>query len=284
MDKLGIVGRGAWARNITNTLDAIGGVRWITNPKPSDPLDAVIIANKSCDHVRAAVPFLQTGCPCFIEKPAATSLADIVRLGTVARMADTCLFVGHLHLFNPACQVFLDHVSEIGELFRIEGVFANNKPRDDVSVIWDWLPHPLSIAPQIFGSRSRAASARALDHPERPFTVEAQVWFGDQTFDMRASWQAPKPETRITATGEQGQLIFDDRADQKVILLQKGKAVHPPYPATPPLHAELQAFLDTLRGISPNPSPLAKALPVIQALDAIERSCLQHGETVQITR
>ena len=283
MIRLGIIGRGAWARNITNTLNAIGAVSWVTAPSPSDPLDAVIIANKSRDHVATALPFLRAGRPCFIEKPVAASLAEFTSLQQVVAETGSRVFVGHLHLFNPAVQVFLVQLPRIGAIRSAEALFGNAKPRSDVSVIWDWLPHPLYLAAKIFGAPPKALTAKSPDRQSPPFEVEAEVTYGDVSFDMRASWTAPESVMRIAVTGDHGQLVFDDKSVSKVKLLLGDQSLHPEYPDTPPLLVELQAFLGMVEGRIPNTSQLEDAAQVIQVLDAIERSCELGGERIQIS-
>lgn len=279
---LGLIGRGAWARIIGATLDSLPELRWVSLSGPGVSVDGVIIANRSKDHVSSALPFVKTGVPCFVEKPVATSLEDFLRLKAAAVDAGSHVFAGHLHRFNPAAGAFCAALSEIGEVQSATAFCANGKPRDDTSVIWDWLPHPLSLAAQIFGTPADRATARSLEGGARPLRVAAQLSYEGRVFDLEASWVSPEPAFRIIATGTKGCLILDDKAAQKVTLMRDGESVALAYDPELPLTRELRAFVDLIRGVRDNPSPLYAAEDVLRSLDAIERSAAAEGAPVAI--
>lgn len=282
MVTLGLVGQGAWARIIGATLDSLPEMRWVPLTGPGALVDGVIIANRSKDHVSSALPFVKAGVPCFIEKPLATSLEDFLRLKAVADAAGGHVFAGHLHLFNPAAEAFFSGLPSIGPIQSATAFCANGKPRDDTSVIWDWLPHPLALAVRIFGARAERATALSLEGGARPLRVAAQLSYEGRPFDLEASWISQEPAFRITATGAGGRLIFDDKAEQKVTLIRDGNCVALNYDDERPLARELRAFVELVRGLRNNPSPLDAAEDVLRSLDAIERSAAADGAPVAI--
>ena len=279
MVRLGLVGRGAWSRNIAATLDAIEGVAWepVVLPGLARGLDGVIIANKSRDHADTAIALLRAGIPCLIEKPVATSLADFERIREASRNCGVPAFAGHIHLFNPACETFLAQIPRLGRINLVHGAFANNRARDDVSVIWDWFPHPLSIAGRIFKSPPTSVTATSLDGEERPLAAQASVTYGDIDFEMTASWLSDEPRMEITVEGEAGSVTFNDKAERKVSLKIDQEISYPAYSADPPLLRELCAFTNVVRGEISNPSSLGEAEDVMVCLDAIERSIGAKG-------
>lgn len=279
---LGLIGRGAWARIIGATLDGLPELRWVPLSGPGVFVDGVIIANRSKDHVSSALPFVEAGVPCFIEKPVATSLEDFLRLKAAADTSGSHVFAGHLHRFNPAAETFCAALPEIGEVQLATAFCANGKPRDDTSVIWDWLPHPLSLAARIFGTPADRATARSLEGGARPLRVAAQLSYEGRVFDLEASWVSPEPAFRIIATGTKGRLILDDKAAQKVTLMRDGDSVALAYDPELPLTRELRAFVDLIRGVRDNPSPLDAAEDVLRSLDAIERSAVAGGAPLAI--
>ncbi|ATF17279.1 putative dehydrogenase [Phaeobacter gallaeciensis] len=279
---LGLVGRGAWARNISATLDTLPDVDWVPVTHPEPMIDGVIIANKSQDHVSSVLPFVEAGVPCFVEKPLATRLEDFLRLEVAAEAAGGAVFAGHLHRFNPAAEAFCAALSQIGSIQSVRAYCANNNPRDDTSVIWDWLPHPLSMARQIFGSPADQARAYSLRGRDRPLHVIAQLLYQGRRFDLEASWLASSPAFRLIAEGRDGRLIFDDKAAYKVLLFQEGVCQPLTYEDELPLSRELRAFVDMIRGVSRNASPLSAAKDVMHSLDAISRSARRMGEPVAI--
>lgn len=282
MVTLGLIGRGAWARIIGATLDTLPDTRWVPLSGPGVFVDGVIIANRSKDHVSSALPFVEAGVACFIEKPLATSIEDFLRLKAAAAAAGGHVFAGHLHRFNPAAEAFCAALPEIGPIQSATAFCANGKPRDDTSVIWDWLPHPLSLAAQIFGTPAERATARSLEGGARPFRVAAQLSYQGRPFDLEASWVSPVPAFRIVATGTKGRLILDDKASHKVTFMRDGNSVAVAHDLELPLTRELRAFVDLIRGVRDNPSPLYAAEEVLRSLDAIERSAAAEGAPVEI--
>lgn len=282
MVRLGLIGRGAWARAIGATLDDLPDVTWTPVSGVVPEVDGVIIANRSKDHVASALPFVEAGVPCFVEKPVATCLEDFLRLKAAANASDAVVFAGHLHRFNPAAEAFCAALPQIGPLHSATALCANGKPRDDTSVIWDWLPHPLSLADRLFGAPAGEVTARSLDEETRPHHVAATLSYQGRSFELEASWRAPTPSFRITATGPNGQLIFDDKTDHKVMLKLAQTTTPVPFTPEPPLTRELRAFADLIARGGENPSPLSHAEEVIRSLAAIDRSVQKGGEVVRL--
>ncbi len=70
------------------------------NDLPED-LDAATIVVPTSAHARVAVPLLERGVPCLVEKPLASSLAEADRLLAAAEKGGVCLAVGHVERFQP---------------------------------------------------------------------------------------------------------------------------------------------------------------------------------------
>ncbi|MFV1465920.1 MULTISPECIES: Gfo/Idh/MocA family protein [unclassified Phaeobacter] len=264
------------------TLDSLPDVNWLPITDPGPPVDGVVIANRSMDHVTSALPFVAAGVPCFVEKPLATCLADFVELKAAADAANCPVFAGHLHRFNPAAEVFCATLSQIGPVQSASAYCANNKPRDDTSVIWDWLPHPLSLARQIFTSPADHARANSLHGGNRPQHVRAELSYQGRKFTLEASWRASTPAFRIIAKGRDATLIFDDKAEEKVVLTREGTSTPLAYGQEPPLTRELRAFVDMIGGRRENASSLSAAEDVMRSLDAVARSVSERGARVAI--
>ena len=281
MVTLGLIGRGAWARVIGATLDRLDGVAWTSLSGPGVAVDGVLIANKSRDHLASALPFVEAGVPCFIEKPLATCLEDFLRLKAAAEARGSEVFAGHLHRFNPAAEAFCAALPQIGPIQSATAICGNGKPRSDTSVIWDWLPHPLSLAGRLFDTPAEQVIARSLVGGACPQHVTATLSYQGRSFDLEASWRAATPCFQITATGPEGRLVFDDKADQKVMLHRSESCHALPYDPEPPLTRELRAFVAMIQGTCPNPSPLSEAEAVMRSLDAIERSVAAKGHLIR---
>lgn len=284
MTALGVVGRGVWSENICKTLDGIPGVEWmrLNADRRSAPagIDGVIIANRSQDHVETAIPFLEDGISCFIEKPVALSLVDFGRLRQSCLASGAEIFSGHIHCFNPAVQCFVNEMSTLGDVISLNGVFCNSKPRADVSVLWDWLPHPVSIAQLIFAHGPNRVKASAHQGLVQIDDVRAELFFGDIPFAIHANWLSPQARMEIACVCERGVIVFDDKASSKVRIEQNNKSRFPVYAADLPLLLELQAFVSLLRGHKPNVCGLDQAGYVTSVIEALHQSIGMGGVEV----
>src|ERR1041384_2491683 len=66
------------------------------------PLDAVIVAVPTVDHLSVARPFLERGAAVLVEKPIAPSVDEAEKLMALADTHGALLAVGHTERFNPA--------------------------------------------------------------------------------------------------------------------------------------------------------------------------------------
>jgi predicted dehydrogenase len=151
--RLGLVGRGRWGQNIERTLRSFPDVSLtiIARGDPAPRLDGVVIATPSATHAEIALPYVTAGVPTFIEKPMVTTVADAERLRDAAEKSGGLVFVGHIFLYHPAFVAVLELVPKLGKLRYLACEGVNDRPRRDSSVLWDWLPHHLSMAGAIFG-------------------------------------------------------------------------------------------------------------------------------------
>jgi predicted dehydrogenase len=115
--------------------------------------------------------------------------------------------------------------------------------------------------------------------------------------NVRVSWLDPVKQRRVTVVGSKKMLVYDDIADDKVILYDKGVEV-PPYSDTPeefhmsyrsgpetvvavpwqePLRTECQAFADSIRTGCPSPSDAWNGAKVVRILEAAQKSLLNGG-------
>lgn len=70
-------------------------------------VDAAIIAASTTSHTALAVPLLEAGVHCLVEKPLAASREDCEAIIDAARVGNAVLQVGHIERFNPAVETLL---------------------------------------------------------------------------------------------------------------------------------------------------------------------------------
>jgi UDP-N-acetylglucosamine 3-dehydrogenase len=284
--RLGLVGHGRWGRIIARTLQPFDDVSLKIIAKgeaPPPDLDGVIIANQSAVHAQAALPYIAKGIATFIEKPMATNVTDAENIRDTAMRSGAGVFVGHIFLHHPAFVAALRLLPSFGAVRYILGEGMNGRPRTDTSVLWDHLPHDLSMARAIFGCDPRSVTARTLSGGALPQAALSIFDYGDVPLVSTASWLSAVPRRPLTVVSEEATLVFDDKASRKLIICDReGIRPVPDYSDELPLTAEMKAFLEAVRGRRPDTAEIDLGLAVVRAIAAAERSIELGGQTVQI--
>jgi len=277
MIRVALIGAGRWGGNILNTLKKIPGCEVVavattgrqTEALQKLELDAVVVATPGSTHTKVALPFLRNGLPVFIEKPMALTIRDAERLKQVAEKNNVHIFVGHIHLYNPAYKTLKRELKKIGQINSIVGESMSGGPiRDDMSVLWDWGPHDVSMVLDIVGSLPNKVKAIGDDlqtHAKLTFSGTKKI-----TAYLTTSWLSAEKRKRLTVIGTKGTLVFDDYAAKKVTLLRGGKATYPRYGNQSPLEAELRTFLRSIKEKSAPISDAQNGLDVVRVLAAVE--------------
>jgi len=283
--RLGLVGRGPWAKNIERTLlsfDDIVLVR-ITRGEPCpDQLDGALIASSSVSHAEVALPFLDAGIPTFIEKPMATSIADAERIKRAAERSGAAVFVGHIQLHNPAFLQALEILPTLGRVSHLICEGMNDRPRADSSVFWDWLPHHLSMAHAVFGDYPLSTKAWGLSESSCPYVGVAKFSYAEASLLSVVSWASPARRRRLTVSAEKGTLIFDDASERKLALRAEEGVSYPSYEAELPLTRELRAFVHGVRSGTIDHSHLDMGVRIVRVIAAVEESASKGGEIIHI--
>jgi predicted dehydrogenase len=119
------------------------------NDLPGD-LDAVTIAVPTSVHAATAVPLLERGVPCLVEKPLAGTLEDADRILYAAQRGNAALSVGHVERFQPG----LRKVRELGirprfiECHRLTPFSFRSM---DIGVVHDLMIHDLDLILDLMG-------------------------------------------------------------------------------------------------------------------------------------
>lgn len=285
--KLLLVGLGKWGKNIEKTLIELGVEVLGVDHSSSQILltrtdvDGVIIATPGSTHADVALPFIEQGIPVFIEKPMATSLEDVLRLEKAADQfyrGNPLVFVGHIHLYNPAFLKAKELIQHAGEIRY--GLFEgmNWGPfRDDMSAMWDWAPHDIALAVDLFGS---------------PQSVQAwgeycwaaiQLFFAPHTqILINVSTLSPQKRKSMLIVGTTYSVRVDDTAEHKVSVHEQGQVSYPEYDATMPLTTELKAFLSMIETKKRPKTDIRHGVEVVKILDACQRSIDKEGKLITV--
>lgn len=285
MLRLGLVGRGRWGSNIERTLLTFRDVAVVPVSKGAPPdldLHGVLIATPGATHADVALPYIEAGIATFIEKPMTTSVADAQRLVAAANRSGAPVSIGHIFLHHPAFAALLAHLPHLGRVRHIEAQGMNDRPRKDASVLWDWLPHHLSMGRAVFGRLPRAVAARDLSEGSaRAASVDFD--FDGTSMACEVSWLSPVARSRMRVTGDKGVLEFDDKSADKLVFRDRdGRTQRLPYAADPPLTRELAAFVQVVRTRSRDRDDMNLGLAIVRAIDAAERSIAAAGKSIEL--
>jgi predicted dehydrogenase len=284
--RLGLIGRGRWGRNIERTLLSFADVSVVMIGRQKarcGDLDGVLVASPSATHAELALPYIEAGVPTFIEKPMATSVADAQRIKEAADRTRAIVFVGHIHLYNPAFLAVLELLPKLGTVRYVLCESANGNARVDCSVLWDWLPHDLSMGRAIFRTEPVSVQAWSLTDSSVSQAAASRYRYGHASFVSLVSWLSPVGRRCMTITADKGVIIFDDRAQRKIVLYDEtGAASFPNYDDELPLTQELRLFLEAVRSGCVDPSQIMLGISIAKAISAAEESLSCKGAVVKV--
>jgi predicted dehydrogenase len=284
--RLGLLGYGRWGRNIHRTLLTFPDVEVTIiarGERAPAQLDGVLIATQSSSHAENALPYIAAGIPTFIEKPMATTLRDAQRIREAADRGGAIVFVGHIFLYHPAFLAALKLLPSLGAIRYLLCEGMNNSPRADTSVLWDWLPHDLAMANAILGREPDSVVSWNLSAETVPAAALAKFNFSDTPVVCTVSWCSSLRRRRLTVTGADGTLVFDDTAAPKLALYDKrGELTHPLHSDALPLTREMDAFLQAVRTGTADAPHVQLGIGIVRAIAAAEDSIARGSVPVAV--
>ncbi len=308
--RIAVIGSGRWGTNIIRTLKTLSGVevayvvtRDYQTLISKNDIDAVVVATPPKSHVTVALPFIKKGLPVFIEKPLSLSLTEGKRLLRASRESGSLVFVGHIHLYNPAFIEAKKEIGKAGKLTYLLGEGMSNGPfRDDYSALWDWAPHDLSMMLAIAKEIPRSVEAWGLSIT-RPKTRLHDITILKLLFPsglvgvIHSSKLSPEKRRKLTVQGSKHTVAYDDTLPEQKVTVYKGHAPkintgrvienqpvlsHPLYENVSPLTRELEAFLQMIKTKKKPVADIESGLAVVQILEAAEKSMSAGGKKTRI--
>ena len=319
--KVAVVGVGYWGKNLVRNFhdlgalstmcDALGsleavyreqyaGVRFTRDFAEvlADPaIQAVALATPAITHYEMAKAALEAGKDVLVEKPLAIDVRHGEELVKLAAAKGRILMVGHILRYHPAILKLQELVRD-GALGKINYLYSNRlnigKIRTEENILWSFAPHDISVMLALLNEMPTSVSCHGgaylnrdvsdvtLSHFDFPGGVQAHIF---------VSWLHPIKEQRLVVVGSEKMAVFDDTADDKLVLYPhrvewknriptavkaKGEVVH--LDGSEPLRAECQHFLESVALRTAPVSDGAEGLRVLRVLDACQRA-LQSGGT-----
>lgn len=255
MTSVAQIGCGYWGPNLLRAFSSLSDVRvkWLVETSPlrrefvgkqfpatlttdniqimlDDPdVEAVIIASPAASHADLAIRCLESEKHIFVEKPLATSVAAVDRIAAAAAASGKLVMAGHTFLFNPAVRyikALLDQ-GKLGDIYYIYSQRLNlGQVRTDVNAWWNLAPHDVSIllywlndVPPVAVQAQGACYLR----PGIEDVVFANLrWSSGVVGHIHVSWLDPQKIRRMTIVGSKKMVIYDDAADSKITILDRG--------------------------------------------------------------
>ena len=191
-------------------------------------IDAVIIATPAGLHYEMAKRVLLSGKHCLVEKPLALRSDEARELSSIACERKLVLMVGHVFLYNTAVNDLRNRILK-GDFGRIYYIYSQRlnlgKVRTDVNVLWNLVPHDVSIVIYLLGKSPVSVSAAGMSFIQKDIedVVFMILKFEDGTVaHFHVSWLDPNKTRMMTIIGSRKMIIYDDISEYKIKIFDKG--------------------------------------------------------------
>lgn len=311
MITLALVGAGKWGTRILAAVEKINGcqIKYLVSKSGKtlrnfpgkyieltdyrallnySDIDGVIIATPGSTHFEIVKHFAVRNYFTLVEKPLTTSLKDALSIKQIAGRKPK-IMVGHIYLYNPAYLVVKKLLPSIGKIRYMSFKGWNFGPfRDDMSVLWEWTPHPLSIYIDLLNCPPAYVYAWAIK-PLRPDTALYDNVFielgGNIKFFVECGWLYPVKKRELIICGSDSTILFDDLSDKKVTLFKNlgprvidgkivsspAEVINPKYEPVTPLEAEIRAFIDFIKSGKQPEANLDQAIKIARIISDAEK-------------
>ena len=257
-------------------------------------VDAVCIAVPTRLHHEVGMTCLQAGIHVLVEKPIAASIAEAESLVNAAAESHCILQVGHIERFNPAFQE-LSKVLKTEELLALEAhrMSPYSHRANDVSVVLDLMIHDIDLllelaaAPvvRLTASGSSASDSGYLDY------VTANLGFANGIVATLTASKVTHRKIRRIAAHCKNSLTEADFLNNEILIHRQTTAncmtdygqvlyrqdglIEKVYTSNiEPLHAELEHFVNCVRGGNQPSVGGEQALKALRLASLIEQMAL----------
>jgi predicted dehydrogenase len=257
-------------------------------------VDAVCIAVPTRLHHSVGMTCLQAGVHVLIEKPIAASIAEAESLVNAAAEFHCILQVGHIERFNPAFQE-LHKVLKTEDLLALEAhrMSPYSDRANDVSVVLDLMIHDIDLMMELAGSpviKLTASGSRAADSGYLDYVTAILGFANGVVATLTASKVTHRKIRRIAAHCKNSlteanflnneilihrQITANYLTDYGQVLYRQDGLIEKVYTSNiEPLHAELEHFVNCVRGGNQPSVGGEQALKALRLASLIEQMAL----------
>jgi predicted dehydrogenase len=195
-----------------------------------DPeIQAVVISTPVKSHFDMAMKALRAGKHILVEKPIATTVAEVDEIGGLARKQNLVVMVGHTFLYNAAVR-YVKKLIDAGELGDIRYIYSQRlnlgRIRSDVDALWNFAPHDISIIQYWLGDPEPVSvMKRGVDYIQETIddVVFMNIWYPNKIMaNIHVSWLDPRRLRQMTVVGSKKMVVYDNDAENKIAIYDKG--------------------------------------------------------------
>ncbi len=319
--RIAVLGCGYWGKNLVRVFSQLGALRCVCDtdavrfsslamegdrPVFTDSIadvlaspdyDAVAVATPAATHYDVVKQCLAAGKDVFVEKPLALTARQGEELVEMAQQHGRILMVGHILLYHPAV-IKLRELIQQGALGRILYCYSNRLNmgliRTEENILWSFAPHDISVMLHLLGEEPISAEAEGQSYLT-PGVVDVTLsrlrFRSGASGHIFVSWLHPSKEQKLVVVGSEQMAVFDDTAEQKLLLYPhrvdwtsrmpkavKADAIAVDLEKAEPLKQECQHFLDCLANRTAPRSDGREGLRVLKVLDACQQSLEKNSE------
>jgi UDP-2-acetamido-3-amino-2,3-dideoxy-glucuronate N-acetyltransferase len=319
LSKVAVVGGGYWGKNLVRNFSELGALDTVCDDSPvveantrakypecnysrsyddvltRGEIGGVVLATPAVLHFEMAKRALEAGKDVFVEKPLALTVKQGAELVDISRQNRSVLMVGHILQYHPAVRRLKELINS-GALGRIEYIYSNRlnmgKIRAEENILWSFAPHDISVLLALLGEEPQSVTCEGgsyLTHNVADVTLSQFSFANGVRAHIFVSWLHPFKEQRLVVVGSEKMAVFDDTADDKLVLYPhrvewkervpnaiKAEAEIVPLEASEPLRNECQEFLDCLASRRDPLTDGREGLRVLRVLNACQQSMESH--------
>jgi predicted dehydrogenase len=195
-----------------------------------DPeIKGVVIATPVKSHFDLSVKALEAGKHILVEKPLATSVAEVEKVGEIAQKRNLVVMVGHTFLYNAAVR-YVKKVIDSGEIGDVRYIYSQRlnlgRIRSDVDALWNFAPHDISIIQYWLGDPDPISVVkRGVDYIQEKIddVVFINILYPKKIMaNIHVSWLDPQRARSMTIVGSKKMVVYDDTAENKIAIYDKG--------------------------------------------------------------
>jgi predicted dehydrogenase len=192
-------------------------------------IDGVVIATPVRSHFDLSMMALTAGKHILVEKPLATSVAEVEEIGRLSKEKSLVAMVGHTFLFNDAVRYMkkLIDSKEIGDVRCVYSQRLNlGRIRSDVDALWNLAPHDISIIQYWLGDPQPVSVVRHglsfIQEGIDDVVFMNLVYPNNIMASIHVSWLDPQKTRLMVVIGSKKMVIYDDTAENKIVIHDKG--------------------------------------------------------------